>query len=502
MDLFTYLMAKNDHNSSVHGDLFSYLLGKGQSQTQTISGVTIYIPNAKKLVNFMMTKESTQDNIAYVNVGSWEQGNINSYSGVNETSNETIRTKDYIKVYPNILYSISRTIANSYMGFRFYDENKNYLGNQATSGMVSTNKSENRMVVNDYSMTMTILNTNVSYMRMTDNSNNLNTIYTISTESTPSPDYPQEVKTVKGYRNLFDGILEQGSFNTNSGELTDDIRRVRTTNYIEVNNEQYYFNMEDYSNYQIVIYVYDMNENYIKSESNTNWLDFPYIKSFDGQRKIKFGIRKQSNTAISVNEPQKVVMFLNNQNVNELPYVPYGNNYIAVNISDGTNTNQVPLPLNGNEIVGIGDYKDELIVDKSGHVWLNKLTIKKIFDGSEEWNVGTGGGNTRFFTSIDNSLETTGRHEILSNYFRYSRSTNDLGIGFIVSGNIYFYPTDTTMTTTNQFKNWLNQHNTVAYYQAQIPQPIDLNTTVDLKLFKGVNNITNSEDGYMTIEYK
>ena len=29
MDLFTYLMAKNGNNTSVHGDLFSYLLGKG-----------------------------------------------------------------------------------------------------------------------------------------------------------------------------------------------------------------------------------------------------------------------------------------------------------------------------------------------------------------------------------------------------------------------------------------------------------------------------------------
>ena len=60
MDLFTYLMAKNGNNTSVHGDLFSYLLGKGQSQTYTVSGTTIYIPDAKKLVSFMMTKESSQ----------------------------------------------------------------------------------------------------------------------------------------------------------------------------------------------------------------------------------------------------------------------------------------------------------------------------------------------------------------------------------------------------------------------------------------------------------
>ena len=58
MDLFTYLMAKSGNNSSVHGDLFSYLLGKGQSHTQTISGITIYIPDAKKtkIVELIMEK--------------------------------------------------------------------------------------------------------------------------------------------------------------------------------------------------------------------------------------------------------------------------------------------------------------------------------------------------------------------------------------------------------------------------------------------------------------
>ena len=49
MDLFTYLMAKNDHNTSVNKDLFSYLLGKGQSGTyQDYSGTSLSINNTKK----------------------------------------------------------------------------------------------------------------------------------------------------------------------------------------------------------------------------------------------------------------------------------------------------------------------------------------------------------------------------------------------------------------------------------------------------------------------
>ena len=49
MDLFTYLMAKNDHNTSVNKDLFSYLLGKGQSGTyQEYTGTSLSINNTKK----------------------------------------------------------------------------------------------------------------------------------------------------------------------------------------------------------------------------------------------------------------------------------------------------------------------------------------------------------------------------------------------------------------------------------------------------------------------
>ena len=47
MDLFTYLMNKNDNN--VPGDLFSSLLGNGQSGTyQTFTGTSISANNTKK----------------------------------------------------------------------------------------------------------------------------------------------------------------------------------------------------------------------------------------------------------------------------------------------------------------------------------------------------------------------------------------------------------------------------------------------------------------------
>ena len=76
MELFTYLMAKNDHNTSVNKDLFSYLLGKGQSGTyQTFTGTSISANNTKKakmkldlLGNTSQTGTPTPDTPIPINV--------------------------------------------------------------------------------------------------------------------------------------------------------------------------------------------------------------------------------------------------------------------------------------------------------------------------------------------------------------------------------------------------------------------------------------------------
>lgn len=258
MDLFTYLMAKNGNNSSVHGDLFSYLLGKGQSQTQTISGVTIYIPDAKKLVSFMMTKESTQ-------------------------------------------------------------------------------------------------------------------------EGTPTPDNPVEVKTVKGS--------------------------------------------------------------------------------------------------------------------------------VDVYVSQGETTNTYTIDLGNNIIVGIGDYKDELLVDKNGHVFINKKTKKIILDGTQTiGGINTQQTNTTRVTYID--IIENGISSVLLLCNRLTRASifnsDTEGIYYnVTNGNLFFRINKSTIgTTTNEINTYLSNNNIILYYPTSESQLIDLNTTIDLRLFKGTNTITNSEDGYMTIEYK
>ena len=195
----------------------------------------------------------------------------------------------------------------------------------------------------------------------------------------------------------------------------------------------------------------------------------------------------------------------------ELSYVPYGSNYLLVNVSDGTNTNQIPIPLNNNELVGIGTYLDELIVDKTGHVYLNKLIGKTILNGSETGYgaTNTQPSNTDYHSYYYNGLTEKKRFNgsILMNYFKklgvasivsnieeegfwYNGSSSALQIGFISKKNTY-----------SDFKAWLSTHNTIVYYALETSNLIDLNTTVDVELFKGANTITNSEGATMNIQY-
>ena len=95
-----------------------------------------------------------------------------------------------------------------------------------------------------------------------------------------------------------------------------------------------------------------------------------YIYPPNESTRTSYTLKTESTTQYLViqvtNENQENVKMQVIEGTEEKPYVPYGNNYIAVNVSDGNTTNSYPIPLNDNEIVGIGNYLDELIVDKSG----------------------------------------------------------------------------------------------------------------------------------------
>lgn len=139
MELFTYLMAKNDHNTSVKKDLFSYLLGKNQSGTYTdYSGTSLSINNTKKgkmkvnlLGNTSQTGTPTPDSPIPVNVVSGDNTIVSTGKNLFDKDNETYtsgyitgsgatslspssynRTL-YIHCQPNTTYTIQKMVSAS-----------------------------------------------------------------------------------------------------------------------------------------------------------------------------------------------------------------------------------------------------------------------------------------------------------------------------------------------------------------------------------------------------
>ena len=177
--------------------------------------------------------------------------------------------------------------------------------------------------------------------------------------------------------------------------------------------------------------------------------------------------------------------------------------------------NNYSIPLNNNEIAGIGDYKDELIVDRNGHCWLNKKIEKIVLDGDTKKFI----TKSPYFTSdtkgfyqfslpnkyIGNDGDTNNGK---SDYFMFrSGSANqafrNYSNGLWWEGNALNCYAILELTTLADANAWLLEHNTTIYYKLKESAftLIDLNYNVDLTLYSGINNITNSDDMDMAIKY-
>lgn len=171
----------------------------------------------------------------------------------------------------------------------------------------------------------------------------------------------------------------------------------------------------------------------------------------------------------------------------------------------------VPIPLNGNFIAGIGDYKDILIVDKFGKCYLEKQIGKVILNGTENIDMQQSGEEYQYFkVTISNKAYANNAINIgnYSTHFKSVRNNFDYirngTFSITSSGDISLG--DTLHNSVSELQTWLQeQYNNdtpvVVDYVLAIEQLIDLHYTIDLKTFKGVNNITNSEEAEMQIKY-
>lgn len=585
MDLFTYLMSKKGYNYLPHKDLFSYLLGKNNSNYKIAQGTDININSIKgKLYELLLTKESTQNTNLYD--GNMSQGSL-VLGEPNEASNR-IRTSNYISVIPATSVPITFSGVDSYIAV-YYANDKSFIS------QTSWASSETNIAVVNNAYYMKLL------FKKNDDSNITPTsILNLQVGQIPNPDYPQDINVVTGYRNLFDKTdidIADGWINNEgipsgstqygqkcSGYIEIEPNVMYIMNYPNVNNTYAFYN----ENKQLLNgtnYMFSTSGKIMSSNANTKYIRFTFFNQninnvtfFKGEENLPYvpygtnwiynkiigknlysntnlieGRFEENGTITSTNTWRATyikakpntqytisgVQTANNavyqcafdENMNFINYVGKYNNYtfttpanteylgISINgterntfqIEEGSTATSyepykekyITLPLNDNEIAGIGTYKDVYIVDKNGHCYLNKKIGKVVLNGSEGWaDRPNYTYSDRFVLNTTTIPKLTGVYG-LCNYFKTMNNITDTFPYLILNNGQQITVNFTTKGTTTlaQFKTWLNTHNTLIYYPTLTENLIDLNYTVDMKIFKGANNITNSEEAYMVIKY-
>ena len=522
MNIFNYLMNKKEHEIFKNDDILSYLLKKGR--VHTASGTEINIKNAKGFEELTLSKLSTQETTTGKNLANYLESSIQQ--GDEDRGTIQITSNGFSYSIINLGSGIGVLIPIDLKSGETY-----YLKYNITTGVrvfnihlqQSTDSSSYQNISNDSSFTC---NDNFKYIRLfIANENyegtNTGTISNIMISkgsssqtfepytygASPNPSYPQEVNTVKGYRNLF-------NYNDFANKIEGFTIQGNSRNFTIVggNDVTYFYPINLQGQQKItgswsttklngniaVVYEDDSVDNFVAlytSSSGNGVINFT-TSSTKNIKQIRFKTWGNSNN-ITIND------LMITKGTEELPYVPYGTNWIYTTISDGTNSRNVTIPLNDNEICGIGDYKDELVIDKYGHAKLNKKIGKVVLDGSEEdwiYQNNTFRLTIADLTSIgDSSIrEKSNYYEAISynaswgNYDYFISNTNGSPARLVIKNK--------DITSVSDFQTWLSTHNTDVYYVLSTPTEIDLGT-VDMELYEGTNNITNSEDMDMVLKY-
>ena len=165
------------------------------------------------------------------------------------------------------------------------------------------------------------------------------------------------------------------------------------------------------------------------------------------------------------------------------------------------------IDLQGNEMVEIpNSAKDELVIDKQGNVSLIKHIGKVIFDGSSDelWNISQNTNGTNRYSIFEDFAIPDNYSEYIvtplkSNYFT-ATTFRDIYINGKVGISGYFNGTDNDTKricisfnnnmSLEEFKQWLQTHNTTVYYELKEPQTINLGKLTDIiTTLNGANNI-------------
>lgn len=310
-------------------------------------------------------------------------------------------------------------------------------------------------------------------------------------EGEPTPDAPQEIQVVTGDnsinvhgKNIFDGILELGSYSNSSGEKVNNIKIYRNANIIQVKpNTTYTFSING-TKQKYVLLTYGLTQNF------------------------KQQILNDTGTFTTASD----VYYINFRSYQSDFTSDYANLEVQLEESQ-----TYPINIGNIELCKISTYKDR-IYPLNGKWYLEKNIGKVVLDGTEDWYINSNVFNIR---NINNYMNTDRKTiSTISNYYRAVANVNVSAEAYDRGNNtICLYYQNTTprifirndnYTTTSDFKTWLSTHNTIVYYVLATPTTTEItennyptlyNQLNNIKLFEGVNHITMTNESGLDVEF-
>ena len=288
--------------------------------------------------------------------------------------------------------------------------------------------------------------------------------------------------TVTG-KNLFDGIIEAGYINVNTGQNTGSIN-VRTKNYIPIQPNTQYTISSDTSHDTWACY-YDNNFSFISNQqikSNTSGTfttpkNAYYIRWYD---------------ALSTGETPEW----------QLEQSPTASSY------EEYKSNSLIIDLQGNELCSLPrGTKDELVVE-NGIAKIIKRVGKVVLDGSENWGKDDNvDNNVDYFYIKIIGIDNNNIDNVICDHFTKANASTQ---GFWATG-VFVITINKTLTgitssdtkgeRITKFKTWLSTHNVEVLYELAEPKTVNLGTVEMPHTYEGVSNITNSADTEMIVKY-
>ena len=306
-------------------------------------------------------------------------------------------------------------------------------------------------------------------------------------QPSPSPDYPQPI-----------GVIEEDFNITSCGKnlLNLEPNNVSGVTIIKNDDDSFYINGT-------------INDNWVNITKNTNdslelnknyCFSIDHVVNHNVQLRFNYEDNSYQNFIITSGK-QSVTFSLSKKAINYYIYFykDYGlgsiDDTIKFQLEVGTEptsyepyqgtTTTIALP-EGQFAAKISDtIKDQFRIvynesDGNYHLYLDKNVGKVVLDGSEDWfhyNSGADENNT-YPIATDNISTSTNEIIVMSNNFvaksaSYLYSNDAQGIGNSFT-QLIVRVDKKTATTIEEWKTWLQLHNTIVYYQLANPQTIDI----------------------------